>query len=71
MTATQPISNLSTIVRSETRKFMKAIEKWTDLSLFGQFYVGFFQHFWLRAEFLSHQNIMMANKSGKVREIKT
>jgi HSP90 family molecular chaperone len=27
MTATQPISNLSTIVRSETRKFMKAIEK--------------------------------------------
>jgi molecular chaperone HtpG len=45
MTTTQLISNLSTISRSGTRKFMKAIEEGADLSLIGQFYVDFFSAF--------------------------
>jgi HSP90 family molecular chaperone len=41
MTTAQLISNIRTILRSWTRKFIKAIEGRTDLSLIGQFYVAF------------------------------
>jgi hypothetical protein len=38
--------------------------------LIDQFFVGFFQYFWLQAELLSHQNIMMmADALGKVMKI--
>jgi hypothetical protein len=51
---------------------MKVTEEGTNLSLIGQFYVVFFQCFWLQAELLSHQNMMMiTNTFGKVRQIKT
>jgi hypothetical protein len=49
---------------------METIEEGTDFLLIGQFYV-FIGIFWLQAELLSHQNIMMTNTSGKAREIKT
>jgi HSP90 family molecular chaperone len=42
MSAVQLISNFGTIARSGTKKFMKEIEEKADLSLIGQFYVGFF-----------------------------
>jgi HSP90 family molecular chaperone len=42
------ISELGTIARLRTRQFMWAIEKWIDLSLIGQFYVGFFSIFGFR-----------------------
>jgi HSP90 family molecular chaperone len=41
MKTTQFISNLGTIERSRTRKFMKVIEEGADPSLISQFYVVF------------------------------
>jgi hypothetical protein len=49
---------------------LKAIEEGANLLLIGQFYVDF-QHFCFQKELLSHQNIMMANISEKVMEVKT
>jgi hypothetical protein len=48
---------------------MKVIEEEADLLLIEQFYSGF-QHFWLQAELLSHQNMMMINTFGKAKKIK-
>jgi molecular chaperone HtpG len=45
MTKAQFISNLGTIARSRARQFKQTIEERADLSLIGQFGVGFFSAF--------------------------
>jgi HSP90 family molecular chaperone len=47
MTKAQLISNLRTILRSETKQFMQAIEERADLSLIDQFVVVFFSAFFV------------------------